>query len=129
VESDLEFSNIVSVLKLVEATTQRTVMAKALSSLLKKTPPQVIDKVVYFLLGSLRPDWEGVELGLAERLTLRAISMATGLPIKQVEDLYKRLGDAGEVARRAVEVRRSKGTGGSIFDFIGSQAKRKFNHW
>jgi hypothetical protein len=28
VESDLEFSNIVSVLKLVEATTQRTVMAK-----------------------------------------------------------------------------------------------------
>ena len=124
VESDLEFSNIVSVLKLVEATTQRTVMAKALSSLLKKTPPQVIDKVIYFLLGSLRPDWEGVELGLAERLTLRAISMATGLPIKQVEDLYKRLGDAGEVARRAVEVRRSKGTGGSIFDFIGSQAKR-----
>ncbi len=121
---DLEFSNLVSVLRLVEATTQRTVMAKALSGLLRKTPPQVIDKVVYILLGMLRPDWEGVELGVAERLTLRAISNASGLPLKQVEDLYKRLGDVGEVARRAIEARKNKG-GGSIFDYFGAQARRK----
>lgn len=53
--NDIRFIDVVKALESIEATTQRTVMAKLLSSLLKKTPPpNVIDKVVYFILGQLR---------------------------------------------------------------------------
>lgn len=117
--NDIKFMDIVKVLESIEATTQRTVMAKLLSSLLKKTPPNVIDKVVYFILGQLRPDWEGVELGVAEKFTFRAISNASGASTKQVEDLYKRLGDVGETARRIISTRQQQG-GKSILEFLGS---------
>lgn len=118
--NDIKFIDVVKALESIEATTQRTVMAKLLSSLLKKTPPpNVIDKVIYFILGQLRPDWEGVELGVAEKLTFRAIANATGTPVKQVEDLYKRLGDVGETARRIMSSKPQQGGGKSILEFFG----------
>ncbi len=117
--NDVKFIDVVRVLESIEATTQRTVMAKLLSSLLKKSPPVVIDKVIYFILGQLRPDWEGVELGVAEKFTFRAIANATGDSVKQVEDLYKRLGDIGETARRIMSSRPQQGGGKSILDFFG----------
>ncbi len=97
-ENDLPFSEVVKVFEAIEATTQRTVMAKLLSSIFKEAPPpQAMDKVVYILLGGqLRPDWEGgVELGVGEKLAMRAISTASGLPFKKVEETYKKLGDLG----------------------------------
>ncbi|WP_069807776.1 ATP-dependent DNA ligase [Vulcanisaeta thermophila] len=114
----MKFVDVVRVLESIEATTQRTVMAKLLSSLLKKTPPNVIDKVIYFILGQLRPDWEAVELGVAEKLTFRALSIASGVSVKQVEDLYKRLGDVGETARRVLSGKQQQG-GKSILEFLG----------
>ncbi|MDT7863659.1 MAG: DNA ligase, partial [Vulcanisaeta sp.] len=79
--ADIKFMEVVKVLESIEATTQRTVMSRLLSSLLKKTPPNVIDKVIYFILGQLRPDWEGVELGIAEKLTFKALSNASGASV------------------------------------------------
>jgi DNA ligase N terminus. len=52
--ADIKFMEVVKVLESIEATTQRTVMSRLLSSLLKKTPPNVIDKVIYFILGQLK---------------------------------------------------------------------------
>ncbi|MGC8606578.1 MAG: ATP-dependent DNA ligase [Vulcanisaeta sp.] len=115
----MKFLDVVKVLESIEATTQRTTMAKLLSSLLKKTPPNVIDKVIYFILGQLRPDWEGVELGVAEKFTFRAIANATGASVKQVEDLYKKLGDIGETAKRIMSSRPQQVGGRSILDFFG----------
>ena len=120
--NDIRFIDVVKALESIEATTQRTVMAKLLSSLLKRTPPNVIDKVIYFILGQLRPDWEGVELGVAEKLTFRAIANATGVPVKQVEDLYKRLGDVGETARRVMGSKPQQAGGKSILEFFGGGA-------
>ncbi len=117
--ADIKFMEVVKVLESIEATTQRTVMSRLLSSLLKKTPPNVIDKVIYFILGQLRPDWEGVELGVAEKLTFKALSNASGAPVKQVEDLYKRLGDVGETARRIMSTKTQQGGGKSILEFLG----------
>ncbi len=121
---DLKFIEVVRVLESIEATTQRTTMAKLLSSLLKKTPPEVIDKVVYFILGQLRPDWESVELGVAEKLTFRALSNATGLPLRQIEELYKKFGDVGEAARRALMMRQKSG-GKTILEFFGGKAEEE----
>ncbi len=59
-----------------------------------------------------------MELGVAEKLTFRAIANATGAPIKQVEDLYKRLGDVGETARRIMSSKPQQG-GKSILEFFG----------
>ena len=55
---------------------------------MKKTPHEVISKIVYLIQGKLRPDFEGVELGVAEKLAIRAISKSSGIAIKKIEEEY-----------------------------------------
>jgi DNA ligase-1 len=71
-------------------------MTDLLVKLIKQTPPEIIDKVVYLIIGELYPPFMGIELGVAEKLAIKAIGIVTGRPDSQVELEYKRLGDLGE---------------------------------
>jgi len=96
----LRYDIIVDVYDKVEATTKRLEMTDLLVNLLKETPREVIDKVVYLTQGKLYPDYIGVELGVAEKLALKAIATVTGQPEEQVENHYKKTGDLGETAEK-----------------------------
>jgi DNA ligase 1 len=63
----LEFSYLVDIFEKMEETTSRLMLTEHLVSLLKQTPAGVIDKVVYMIQGKIYPDYEGIELGLAEK--------------------------------------------------------------
>lgn len=83
-------------------------MTKVLADLFRNSDPNEIDKVVYLTWGKLRPDYEEFpELGIAEKLALRAISQAAGLPLKQVERLYKDVGDIGKAAEEAIKKKKT----------------------
>ncbi len=84
----------------IEDTTKRLEMTDLLVELLKNTALDDIEKVIYLTQGKLRPDYEGIELGLAEKLALKAISEAYGKNVKDVESLYLKLGDLGSVAEK-----------------------------
>ena len=95
----MEFSVLAEAFERIEATTKRLEMLDYLVELFKKTPPEIIDKVVYLTQGKLYPDYLGMpELGIADKLAMRAISMASGRPVAEVERSYKELGDLGTVA-------------------------------
>lgn len=87
----------------IEATTKRLEMTDLLVALIKKTPKDVIDKVVYLTQGKLYPDYVGVELGVAEKLAQKAISLAAGRAEKDVEADYKKTGDLGLTAEKMLE--------------------------
>jgi len=95
----LEFARVVQTLELLEKTSSKIQQAAALTALFKATPPEVIDKVVYFIMGELWPDWRGLpELGVAEKGVVKAISMATGVSESEIEKLFAKFGDYGLVA-------------------------------
>ena len=71
--------------------------------LFEKTPQEVIARIVYLLQGKLRPDFEGVELGVAEKLAIRAISKSSGIPIRKIEDEYRKEGDLGHASSVIME--------------------------
>ena len=119
--ADLEYSVLAEFYEKIEATTRRIAMTEYLVALLKKTPVEVIDKVIYLTQGKLRPDYEGIELGVAEKLAMRAIAQATGVSLKEVEAEYKRSGDIGLVAQRLLSRRRAV----SITDFFGAPQESK----
>ena len=102
---DVRFSEVVKVLEAIESTSDRSIIVRLLARLLGTCPPDVIDKVIYFLLGELRPSWEGIELRVGEKLTLRALSLASGVPLRKIEELYKKLGDIGEVAKTVLQTK------------------------
>jgi len=73
----MEFSIISELFEMMEKTTKRIELTNILVELLKKTPKNIIPNVVYLLQGIIRPNFEGVELGVAEKLAIHAISKST----------------------------------------------------
>jgi DNA ligase-1 len=113
--ADLDYSLLVGFYEKIEATSSRLAMTDLLVALFKGTPPEVIDKLVYLTRGTLGPDYAAPELGVAEKLALRAVVQALGLGVKEVEAAYKQLGDVGSAAEELM--RKKKPT--SILDFFG----------
>jgi len=101
----MEFSIISEMFEMMEKTTKRIELTNILVELLKKTPKEIIPKVVYLLQGIIRPNFEGVELGIAEKLAIRAISKSAGLPIKKIEDNYRECGDLGLTASNILNIK------------------------
>jgi len=94
----LDFSIIVDTFEQMERTSSRLALTDYLVSLLRKTPTDIIDRVIYLIQGKLHPDYEGVELGLAEKMAIRAISLCTGLDVESIEQVYRKTGDLGDTA-------------------------------
>jgi DNA ligase 1 len=80
----------------MEKTSSRISLTNSLVELFKKTPPELIDKVVYLIQGKLAPDYESLDLGLAEKMAIRAIAYSSGSPVSLVEKAYKETGDIGD---------------------------------
>src|SRR3972149_12260500 len=79
----------------MENTTSRLELIRILSDLVRETPKNIIDKVVYLTQGKLYPDFLGIEIGVADKLAMRAITATSGRSLKEVEQTYHRLGDIG----------------------------------
>ena len=101
----MEFSIIAELFEKMENTSKRIELTNILVELLKKTPKKIIPNVVYLLQGIIRPNFEGVELGVAEKLAIRAISKSSGLPIKKIEDDYRNCGNLGLTASNILKLK------------------------
>jgi DNA ligase-1 len=91
----LKYSIIAESYEKIEATTKRLEMTDHLVKLLKETPKDVIDKIAYLTQGKLYPDFLGIEIGVAEKLAIRAVTKATGYSEKEIEENLKETGDLG----------------------------------
>jgi len=91
----MKFSVLSDSLEKMEKTSKRLELTGILVELLKKTPNEIIAKVIYLIQGKLKPNFEGVELGIAEKLVIRAISKSAGVTIKKIEADYNDGGDLG----------------------------------
>lgn len=122
---DMEFNILASTFERIEAITSRTQMTLYLVDLLKKTPPDIIDKVVYLLQGRLWPEWTDLpELGVAEKTLIKAIALATNASESNVESLYKKLGDLGKAAEQLKSKAAGKG-GMGLLAFIPAEKVEK----
>ena len=99
----MEFAVLADAFKKMEDTTKRLELTQILVDLFKVTSPELISKIVYLIQGKLRPDYEGVELGVAEKLAIKAISKSAAIPIKKIEEEYRKSGDLGHAASIILE--------------------------
>lgn len=99
----MEFSILAESFNKMESTRKRLELTQFLVELFEKTPHDVISKIVYLIQGKLRPDFEGIELGVAEKLAIRSISKSSGIPIKKIEDEYRKSGDLGHASSIILE--------------------------
>ena len=101
----MKFSVLSDSLEKMESTTKRIELTDILVELLKNTHANIISKVIYLIQGKIRPNFEGVELGIAEKLVIRAISKSSGITTKKIEDDYN---DGGDLGKTGANILRQK---------------------
>src|SRR5437667_12676281 len=102
----MQFARLVDAYEKIEATTKRLEMTELLVGLLRDTPKEDLDRVVYLTQGRIHPDHEGIELGLAEKMVIRVLVHATGLEDARVMRPWKGKGGVALVAQEASAARR-----------------------
>jgi DNA ligase-1 len=107
----MRFAELVEYFERLEATTKRLEMFDILSELFRACDREEIDKVVYFCQEQLLPPFRGIEIGMAEKLILRAIARATGTTEDQVSRLNKERGDPGLVVEELLRQRKARSAG------------------
>ncbi len=99
----MRYSSIAEAYEKIEATTKRLKMTDYLVEILKETPTSLIDKVVYLTQGKLYPDFVGIEIGIAEKLAIRAVARSAGHREKDIEEDTQKTGDLGETTQKFME--------------------------
>ena len=99
----MKFSIFSDAFEKMETTTKRLELTDILVGLIKEIPEDVISKAVYLIQGKLRPNFEGIELGVAEKLVMKAMSKSSGIPLKKIEDDYNKGGDLGQTAENNLQ--------------------------
>jgi DNA ligase-1 len=102
----MDYATIAEAYEKIEATTKRLEMTDLLVDLLKKTKKEVISKVVYLTQGKLYPDFMGVEMGIAEKLAIKAIARASGQSENFILSELQKSGDIGQTAEKLLAKRK-----------------------
>ena len=109
----MEFSILAESFNKMESTRKRLELTQFLVELFEKTPDDVISKIIYLIQGKLRPDFEGVELGVSEKLVLRAAKKSLGINEKEIISTLNKIGDLGTAISNTLEKKTQTG----LFDF------------
>jgi DNA ligase-1 len=102
----LRYSVIANAYEKIEATSKRLEMTDLLVDLLRSTPKELIGRVAYLTQGRIHPDFVDIEIGVAEKLAVKALARASGRSEVDVEEELKRTGDIGETAQKFLDSKR-----------------------
>ena len=96
------FSDIADTFAKLESTSSRLEMTSILADFFKDLEPSDLRNIIYLSQGKLHPDFHPVELGMADKMVLRAISSASGYKDDKVEEMWLKEGDTGTVAESLI---------------------------
>ena len=98
----MQFSKLAEMFDRLESTSSRLEMTDILSGFFRTVEPAELRQVIYLSVGRLHPEFYPQELGMADKLVLKAIASVSGRTPKEVEDLWIKTGDPGEVAETLI---------------------------
>ena len=131
------FRDLAEVFQRLERTSSSTALVTVLADFLSKLNPDEAKAVAYLLRGEMSPPFEALEIGMAERMVVRAVADAYAVPVGRVERLLTTTGDLGTVAETLAGAKRGRAASiVRVFDQLrmiahiagtGSQAKKCTN--
>jgi DNA ligase 1 len=82
----------------LEAVSGRLALVDRLAELIRVTPDDELGRVCYLCQSLIAPEFAGIDLGLAEKLAIRAVAVAVGREPEAVSAAVRSQGDLGEAA-------------------------------
>src|SRR3989338_5991318 len=99
----MQYRALVELYESISKTSKRLEKTHLISEFLKTVPVDDLPAVVLMLQGRVFPIWVDKNIGMASQFVLRCLNVSTGVPIVKIEQLWKEIGDLGEVAQKAVK--------------------------
>ncbi len=97
----MRFADLAATYDRLEATKGRLAMRRLLAELVRPLRDGDLERVLYLSQGLLRPEYEGVELGVADSLARRAVALAAEV---EEPDVARRTQASGDLGRTAEEL-------------------------
>ena len=96
----MQYETVAEAYRDLEQASGRLALVERLAALLAATPAELLPVVCYLCQGLIAPEFAGVDLGLAEKLAVRAVATASGASPAEVTALVHQTGDLGLAAER-----------------------------
>jgi len=98
----MDYSKLVEAYEKLEKTTKRLEKTTIIVELLKETPENLLDEIIYLLQGKVFPKWDERKTGMSSRLVLKAINSSTGETVPTIEKEWVSEGDLGTVVQKLI---------------------------
>ena len=96
----MRYETVAEAYRDLEQVSGRLAMIERLAALLAQTPERLLPVICYLGQGLIAPEFAGVDLGLAEKLAIRAVATATGVSQTDVTARVRETGDLGQAAEQ-----------------------------
>ncbi len=95
----MDYKKLVEAYTKLEATSKRLEKTHIIAEFLKNVKSAELEMICLLLQGKVFPVYDERKIGVASRLVLKALSVASGNTAETIEQKWKALGDLGEVAK------------------------------
>ncbi len=92
----MKFSELATYFDKISKNSSRLEITRILAELFNKLTPDEIEKVVYLLQGRVRPAYEKIEFGMAEKMIVKAAVSSLNIDKAYFDKEFKKIGDLGE---------------------------------
>ncbi|MGZ3331124.1 MAG: ATP-dependent DNA ligase [Gemmatimonadaceae bacterium] len=106
--SAMKLLELADSLERLEETRSRGKMVEQVAELLRSATRDERGSIVYLLQARLRPEHESIEIGLGEKLLVRALAKAYGVTEPAIRRRFLKYGDLGRVAESLAPVARGR---------------------
>ncbi|MFH1346893.1 MAG: ATP-dependent DNA ligase [Spirochaetota bacterium] len=119
-----KFSKLAEIFARLEKTASSLAMVDILADFFPKISPEEAKISAYLLRGELTPPYEGLEIGLADKMVIRAIALGQKSTNEKIESLFNKAGDLGSVVETLKAGNKGKGlTIKEVFEKLTEIAK------
>ncbi|MBI2651546.1 ATP-dependent DNA ligase [Candidatus Woesearchaeota archaeon] len=102
----MQYSKLVKIYEELEATTKRLEHTYTISEFLKNANIEDLSATILLLEGRIFPRWDEREVGIASKMIIKAISLASGMPKEKITAEWKKTGDLGTVTYNLIKKKR-----------------------
>ena len=99
----MQFEKVASYYERLESVSSRLAMIDIMTDMLKESEKDEIKNLIYMTQGVLAPAFEGVQIGMADKLAEESIALSTGKTKEQVNALFRKTGDLGIAAEECAK--------------------------
>jgi ATP-dependent DNA ligase I len=92
------YKELVNVYEQMRVTSKRLEKTYHIAELLKKSSDEDLHTIMLLLQGIIFPAWEDKKIGVAAKLVLKSINVATGVDQNKIEQEWRKAADLGEAA-------------------------------